>query len=493
MMTSATIDSYQSLKPSLALIVPELILAAGAMALLMLGVYRGDRSARLVSWLAIAVIVLAGLFVLDGPAERALAFGGALVVDSYAQFFKSLMLIGAAVSILLSLDFIRREKFERFEYPVLILLATLGMSVMISANGLIALYMGIELQSLSLYVLAAFKRDSLRASEAGLKYFVLGALSSGLLLYGCSLIYGFTGTVNFDVLRQLVTPGSLSLGLIFGLVFLIAGLAFKVSAVPFHMWTPDVYQGAPTPVTTLFASAPKIAAMAVFIRVLVWPFADGGAGLVPEWRQILIALALLSVVLGAFAAIGQSNIKRLMAYSSIGHMGFALIGLAAGTEEGVRGVLIYLTIYLPMTLGVFACILTMRRRTGMVEDINDLAGLARTQPMMAAALLLLLFSLAGIPPLAGFFAKFYVLIAAVNAGLYSLAIIALLASVVGAYYYLRIVKIMYFDAPAESFVGPVGGEVAGVIGLSSLFILFYVLFAFPLLGASGLAAGALFP
>ncbi len=485
-------NSSEMINASFSLALPEVILSAGAMALLMLGVFRGDRATRLVSWLAVLLLFAAGAAVLQGPESRTLAFGGSFVVDPFGQFVKILMLIGAALCLIMSMNFMREEKFERFEFPVLIVLATLGMSMMISANDLISLYMGVELQSLSLYVLAAFNRDSLRSSEAGLKYFVLGALSSGLLLYGCSLIYGFTGTTNFDVLREMLAPGGLSIGVIFGLVFLMAGLAFKVSAAPFHMWTPDVYEGAPTPITALFSAAPKIAAMALLVRVLVWPFSDGALAPAPEWRQIIVVLAILSMVLGAFAAIGQSNIKRLMAYSSIGHMGFVLLGLAAGTSEGVRGVLIYLTIYLVMTVGVFACILSMRRREGMVEDIEELAGLSTNHPLMAFAMMVLMFSLAGIPPLAGFFAKFFVLVAAVNEGLYTLAIIGVLASVVGAYYYLRIVKIMYFDEPAEPFISPMGGEMRLILGASSLFLLFYIVFAFPLLGVTEFVAQSLF-
>jgi len=485
-------NSTEMISASFPLVLPEILLGVGALVLLMIGVFRGDHSTRVVSWLAVLLLFVVGLVVLQGPHMRSLAFGGSFVVDPFGQFVKILMLIGSGLCLIMSMNFMRAEKFERFEYPVLIVLATLGMSMMISANGLIALYLGVELQSLSLYVLAAFNRDSLRSSEAGLKYFVLGALSSGLLLYGCSLIYGFTGTTNFDVLRETLAPEGLSLGVIFGLVFLLAGLAFKVSAVPFHMWTPDVYEGAPTPITALFSAAPKIAAMALLVRVLIWPFSDSALNTIPEWRQVIVALSILSIVLGAFAAIGQTNIKRLMAYSSIGHMGFVLLGLAAGTEEAVRGVLIYLTVYLVMTVGVFACILSMRRREGMVENIEDLAGLSRTQPLMAFGMMILMFSFAGIPPLAGFFAKFYVLLAAIHAGLYTLAIVGVLASVVGAYYYLRIVKIMYFDEPAEPFISPMGGEMRVILGASSLFLLFYVVFAFPLLGVTDFVAHALF-
>ena len=367
------------------------------------------------------------------------------------------------------------------------LLATTGMLMMISANDLIALYVGLELQSLALYVVAAFDRRSARSSEAGIKYFVLGALSSGMLLYGASLIYGFTGSTLFTDIAASVQPSGSNLGLIFGLVFLITGFAFKISAVPFHMWTPDVYEGAPTPVTAFFAAAPKLAAMALTVRTLFAAFPS----VTPEWQQIVTFLAIASMALGAFAAIGQRNIKRLMAYSSIGHMGYALVGLAAGTAEGVQGVIIYLAIYLAMTLGTFACILAMRRNGRMVEDIDQLAGLSITSPMMAFLLAMLLFSLAGIPPLAGFFAKFYVFLAAINAGLYALAVIGVLLSVVGAYYYLRIVKIMYFDAPAERFE-PMPGLLAAVLGGSGLFILFYFVYPAPLVTVAEAAAKSLF-
>ncbi len=491
-MQSFAVSTQETFWTSLVLAIPECILAVGALSLLMIGVFGGDSWTRWIAWACVAVLAVAGIFVVLPEPARLLAFGDSFVVDSYGRFVKALIFIGSAVAIVMSLGFLRDEKIERFEYPILVLLASLGMSTMVSANDLITLYMGIELQSLALYVLAAFNRDSLRSTEAGLKYFVLGALSSGLLLYGCSLIYGFTGTTNFEVLRSVLGSGELSVGLTFGLVFLCAGLAFKVSAVPFHMWTPDVYEGAPTPVTALFSAAPKIAAMALFVRVLIWPFSDAEVGMSPQWQQIIIAISALSMVVGAFAAIGQRNIKRLMAYSSIGHMGYALVGLAAGTEEGVRGVLIYLTIYLAMTLGVFACILSMRRKEGMVEDIEELAGLWKNQPMMAAALLVLMFSLAGIPPMAGFFAKLYVFIAAVNSGLYALAIIGVLASVVGAYYYVRIVKIMYFDEPAVPFTQPIPSELNTVLVVSTIFTLFYVLFAFWLVGITNSVASSLF-
>ncbi len=370
---------------------------------------------------------------------------------------------------------------------MLIVLATTGMFVMVSANDLIALYLGLELQSLALYVLAAIKRDSARATEAGLKYFVLGALASGLLLYGASLIYGFTGTVSFTGIAASLGGGEASLGVIIGLVFLLAGLAFKISAVPFHMWTPDVYEGAPTPVTAFFAAAPKVAAMALLVRAVI----SGFPAITTEWQQIIVFIAIASMILGAFAAIGQRNIKRLMAYSSIANMGFALVGLAAGSEAGVRGVVIYMAIYLTMTLGTFAFILAMRRGDQMVENIDDLAGLATNNPMWAFILAMLMFSLAGIPPLAGFFAKFYVFMAAIEAGLYVLAVIGVLASVVGAYYYLRIVKIMYFDEPAAPFE-KIGGELRAVLAVTGVLVIFFFAWPGPLVEAAGAAARSLF-
>ena len=461
---------------------PEIVLAVGAMALLMLGAYR-ERSTQIVNLGAI-LLLIAAAFVVAGLPD-ATAFGGSFVVDEFARFLKVLAFVASAFAIVMSLDYLAAEKEEKFEYAILILLSAVGMGMLISAADLIALYLGLELMSLALYVVAASSRDSVRSTEAGLKYFVLGALSSGMLLYGCSLIYGFTGTVSFTGIAKASSQGGI--GLIFGLVFLFAGFCFKVSAVPFHMWTPDVYEGAPTPVTAFFASATKIAAMAMFVRATVSAF----PGIVPQWQQIVVFVAIASMALGAFAAIGQRNIKRLMAYSSIGHMGFALIGLAAATAEGVQGVLIYMAIYLAMTLGAFAVILTMRRGEGMVEQISDLAGLARTNPTLAFVLAMLLFSLAGIPPLAGFFAKYYVFLAAIKAGLYALAVIGVLASVVGAYYYLVIIKVMYFDEPAEKFQA-MPNELKAILGITGLFNLLFFVYPAPLVNAASLAAKSLF-
>jgi NADH-quinone oxidoreductase subunit N len=466
-------------------LLPELLLAVGAMALLMVGAVRGEASTGLVTGCALFLLVIVGLLVLEVPGDKSVLFAGSFMLDGFGRFLKILALIGSGTAIVMSVGFLEVPSRRMFEYAVLILLATTGMMVLISAGDLIALYLGLELMSLSLYVVAAIDRDNVRSTEAGLKYFVLGALSSGMLLYGCSLIYGFTGTVTFAGIAGAATEGGV--GLTFGLVFLFAGLCFKISAVPFHMWTPDVYQGAPTPITAFFASAPKVAAMAIFLRVALTAF----PAIALQWQQILSFVAIASMLLGAFAAIGQTNIKRLMAYSSIGHMGFALVGLAAGTSEGVQGVLVYLTIYVTMTLGAFACILAMRREEGPIETIADLAGLARTNGPMAFLFAMLLFSLAGVPPLAGFFAKFYVFLAAIKAGLYVLAVIGVIASVIGAYYYLMIVKVMYFDEPAPAF-SPMRPELKVVLGVTGLFNLLFFIVPGPLVNAAAAAARSLF-
>ncbi len=467
-------------------ILPELVLALGTMVLLMIGAMAGERSAAAVNGLSVIVLIAAAAAIVTLPPGRYVLFGGSFVVDDYARFLKLLALTGSAGALILSLDYLKLEQQQKFEYGALFLLATLGMLMLISAADLIALYLGLELMSLSLYVVAAYERENARSTEAGLKYFVLGALSSGMLLYGASLIYGFTGTVSFVGIAKATAHGA-GIGLIFGLVFLFVGFCFKISAVPFHMWTPDVYEGAPTPVTAFFAAAPKVAGIAIFMRATVMAF----PGITHEWQQIVVFVSIASMALGAFAAIGQRNIKRLMAYSSIGHMGYALVGLAAGTAQGVQGVLIYMTIYVAMTLGTFAVILSMRRDGKLVEQISDLAGLSRTHPTMAFVLAMLLFSLAGIPPLAGFFAKFYVFLAAINAGLYALAVIGVLTSVVGAYYYLAIVKLMYFDEPVASFQRmPV--LLRFVLGVAGLINIFFFAYPAPLVGAATVAAKSLF-
>lgn len=459
---------------SLVLSAPELIIAGGALVLLMVGVFSGERANTTVTGLTVAVLIAAGAWIiLFGEDGR--AYGSAFVSDPFARFMKILTLVGSIVTLVMSVGFAKAEKFDKFEYPVLIMLATLGMMLMISADSMLSLYLGLELQSLALYVVAAINRDSVRSTEAGLKYFVLGALSSGMLLYGISLVYGYTGNTSFEAIAAVLSGAERQLGVIFGLVFILAGLAFKISAVPFHMWTPDVYEGAPTPVTAFFAAAPKMAAMALLVRVTIGAFEP----IAPDWQQVIVFISVASMLLGSFAAIGQRNIKRLMAYSSIGHMGYALIGLAANSEAGVRGVAIYMLIYMVMTLGTFAFILAMRRREGNVEQISDLAGLSNTNPVMATILTILMFSLAGIPPLAGFWAKWYVFLAAIDAKLYALAVIGVLASVVGAYYYLRIIKIMWFDEPVGGFL-PMASELRLVLGASGAFVLFYVLIGGPI-------------
>ena len=480
------ITNFHGLMP----IVPEIMLAIGAVVVLMLGALQGAgedvRSSIVVNCLAIVVLLGAGVVLLALPAGRYTLFGGSFLLDDYARYLKVLALIGSAGALLLSLDYLTIEKQQKYEYGALFLLSTLGMLLLISASDLIALYLGLELMSLALYVVAAFNRTNAKSTEAGLKYFVLGALSSGMLLYGASLVYGFTGTISFAGIAKATHAGA-GIGLVFGLVFLFVGFCFKISAVPFHMWTPDVYEGAPTPVTAFFASAPKVAGIAIFARVAVMAF----PGITHEWQQIVVFVSIASMALGAFAAIGQRNIKRLMAYSSIGHMGFALVGLAAGTQQGVQGVLVYMAIYVAMTLGTFAVIISMRRDGKAVETIADLAGLSRTHPTSAFMLGALLFSLAGIPPLAGFFAKFYVFLAAINAGLYALAVIGVITSVIGAYYYLIIVKTMYFDEPVVAFdTMPLSLRV--VLGISGVINLFFFVYPAPLLGAATAAAKSLF-
>ncbi len=471
---------------------PAILVAGGAMALLMLGVFRANApgNSALLTWLAVAVLAGAGYLAAARPSETRALFDGAFVADGFSRFMTLLALGGSAVTLILSLDYFRDRKTAPFEFPVLVLLATLGMMMMISAGDLIALYLGLELQSLAFYVVAAIERDRLRSSEAGMKYFVLGALSSGMLLYGASLIYGFTGATSFEAIAAAAktASGAAHPGFVLGMVFLLAGLAFKVSAVPFHMWTPDVYEGAPTPVTAFFAAAGKMAAMALLVRVVMAPLSGAGE----EWRQIVVFLAIASMAVGSFAAIGQTNIKRLMAYSSIGHVGFALTGLAANSPEGVSGVLIYLAIYLVMTLGVFACILSMRRAEGHVEEIGELAGLSRTNLPMAFALGLLLFSMAGIPPLAGFFGKFYVFAAAIQAGLVTLAVVAVLFSVVAAYYYIAIVKLMFFDEPKPAFL-TVQRTAGAVMAAAAFAVAVFVVAGGPVVDAAAAAARSLRP
>ncbi|WP_404339361.1 NADH-quinone oxidoreductase subunit NuoN [Sphingomonas sp. MMS12-HWE2-04] len=470
---------------------PEVVLAASAIVLMLVAAWGGQQSTTLVSWASVAALIGAGV-ALAGPASAGgSAFGGLYRADMFAAFAKGLIFFAAAVSILIAPRFFQRTSGDdlRPEYPVLILLSAAGMGMMVSAGDLLTLYIGLELQSLSAYVLASFMRRDTRSAEAGLKYFVLGALASGILLYGISLVYGFSGTTLFDGIAA-AYAGPRSIGLLFGLVFVFAGLAFKISAVPFHMWTPDVYEGAPTPVTAFFASAPKVAGLALAVRVAV----EAMGPAMHDWRQIVIFASLASILLGAVAAIGQSNIKRLLAYSSINNVGFALVGLAAGTQQGVAGVLVYLTIYVVMTLGSFLVVLQMRGPDGEpVESIASLSGMSRTRPGLAAALAMFMFSLAGIPPLFGFYAKFAVFEAAVEAGLLPLAVFGIAMSTIGAFYYLKIVKTMYFDDPAPAFGGKTDVVEGGLITLAAVFVspLGYALI--PLLGGwTTLAAKALF-
>jgi NADH-quinone oxidoreductase subunit N len=477
--------SFETAGYQLLPVLPELVLAVGAMALLLLGAFRGQGTTALVTWLAVCLLVAAGAIELMLPAGRLTTFGGSFIVDGFARFLKIVTLISSVATLLVSMEFVCDPSRRIFEYSILVVLSTLGMMVLISAGDLIVLYLGLELMSLALYVVAASDRDNTKSTEAGLKYFVLSALASGMLLYGASLIYGFTGTVSFAGIAAAARIGSI--GIVFGIVFLLAGLCFKVSAVPFHMWTPDVYEGAPTPVTTFFASAPKVAAMAVFVRVVMTAF----PGITSEWRQIVVFVSIASMALGAFAAIGQRNIKRLMAYSSIGHMGYALVGLAAGSAEGAQGVLVYMAIYVAMTLGAFAIILAIKRDGQAFEEISDFAGLSRTNPVLAFFFAMFLFSLAGAPPLAGFFAKWYVFVAAIKAGLFTLAVIGVLTSVVGAFYYLSIVKVMYFDDPLTR-LDPVRVEVSTVVAVTGVFNVLFFFYPGPLVSAASAAARSLF-
>ena len=467
---------------------PEIFLAAATGLLLIYGVVRGEVATPFVSVAtSLALLVTAALLFM--PYREGTAFASLFIVDRLTTTMKALVLVGSAIAILMSRAYFEQVKAWRFEYPLLVALATLGMMLMISANSMIALYLGFELQSLALYVIAAFQRDSERSTEAGVKYFVLGSVASGMLLFGASLIYGFCGGTAFvQISRALLDGRGAEIGTTIGLVFVVAGLAFKVSAVPFHMWTPDVYEGAPTPVTALFAVAPKIAAMSLLVSVLMGPFKP----LFVQWQQIIVVASVLSMALGAFAALRQQNIKRLMAYSSIGNVGYVLLGLASGSVKGIEAVGFYLAIYLVMTLGVFATILMMKRRGVMLENISDFAGLARNQPMMAFAMLIFMFSLAGIPPLAGFWGKLYIFIAAVEAKLFIPAVLGVLASVVASYYYLRIVKVMYFDEPAEAVDRPAFGINRAVALVAAFLIAVFSLAPQPLSLIAAAAAKGLF-
>jgi len=472
--------------PALTPALPELMLAIAVLGIVLIGALMGEKSYRLITLISAGVLLFALILVTMQDGTKVVTFNGAFVSDAFSRFLKILTLLGSLGALILAANFMQEERFARFEYPLLLVISSLGMLLMISANDLIALYLGLELQSLAAYVIASINRDNLKSTEAGLKYFTLGALSSGMLLYGASFIYGFSGTTQFpEIAASLQGPqGTL---VIFGLVFLIAGIAFKVSAVPFHMWTPDVYEGAPLPVTAFFASAPKMAAIALFTRVLVGAF----PGISHDWQQIIAFISIASMLLGGFAAIGQSNLKRLLAYSSIGNMGYALVALAAGTIAGVEGVIVFMSIYLAMTIGLFACIVALKHAGGRAETIEDLSGLARSNPGIAVLIGAIMFSLIGIPPLGGFFAKYYAFSAAVQVNLWPLAVIGMLASVVSAFYYLRVVKVMYFDEPRVTY-GAVRIEVQAVFLVATLFVILLAIYISPLLGAAHQAAQSLF-
>jgi len=468
---------------------PEMLLATLALVLVLVAAYGGEgaSNARRVTRIALGGIVLALAVIWSGTTGDETAFGGMFRADSFADYMKILVLLGTFGALYMSITPLAKDDINKPEFALLVMLALVGMMLMISANDLMSLYMAVELQSLPLYVVAAMRTNSLRSSEAGLKYFLLGALSSGMLLYGASLVYGFAGTTSFSGIAAAVSADQLPAVFIVGMVFMVSGIAFKISAAPFHMWTPDVYQGSPSPVTALFAIAPKVAAMALMMRLTYGAFGSIEA----EWSQVLVALSIASMLVGALGAIMQTDIKRMMAYSSIAHMGYALAGLAAGTQQGALGVMIYMTGYIFMGAGAFAIILLMRRDGQSATRIADLQGLSRTHPMLALGLMVMMFSMAGIPPLAGFFGKWYVFLAAVNAGLIPLAVIGVVMSVVGAFYYLRIIKIMYFedtDEPLDTEI-PVANKI--VLGVSIVVILLFFVGLSPLLETAGVAADSL--
>lgn len=474
----------------LSLALPELFLASAAMFFLIFGVFRGNEVTRFISGAVIMSFGVAALFLigLDWKTPQ-VTMNGLFVLDSFSMFLKLLVMAGLAASVALSIRYLQLEKIERFEYPVLVMFAGIGMMIMVSSNHLLSLYVGLELQSLSLYVLAAFHRDHLKSSEAGIKYFILGALASGMLLFGISLVYGFAGHLGFQEIAAIIAgQEEMSVGLIVGMVFVLVGIAFKISAVPFHMWTPDVYEGSPASVTALFAIVPKVAAIGLLMRLLFGPFGD----VVVEWQQVIWFMAAASTIVGAFAGLVQQNIKRLLAYSSIGNMGYVLIGVAAGSQDGVSAVLLYMTIYMIMTAGTFGLVMTMRRQGIAVENISDLSGLSRNCPMSAYAMAILMFSMSGIPPMAGFFGKLFIFEAAVEQGLYSLAVIGVLTSVIAAYYYLRVIKVMFFDAPADPYDKDADFARNAVVAVSVLFVLLFIFKPSTLLATSSMAASALF-
>ncbi len=476
--------------PTIVPAAPVIFLAVSALCLLLFGVFRGDGATKVISHLSAALLLFTAILVVGHGGARDYAFGGLFVMDGFAVFMGTLVLVGAAAVILLGQGYNRREGMDRFEYPVLMMLATVGMLMMISANDLMSLYMGMETQSLALYVLAASRRGVGTSSEAGLKYFVLGALASGLLLYGASLVYGFAGSTNFDkIAHVLAQEQQVGLGIIVGMVFVISGLAFKVAAVPFHMWAPDVYEGSPTPVTAFFAVAPKVAAVALLLRVLVDPFGP----MVEQWRQIIMFMSVVSMLIGSLGAIQQTNIKRLMAYGSIGHVGYLMLGLSSGSQQGVLGILVYISVYVVMSVGAFAVILAMRHQGRMVEDLAHFSGLSRTHPLLALVMALFMFSMAGIPPLAGFFGKMYVFLAAIEAHLYGLAVVGVLTSVVSAYYYLRVIKLMYFDETPVDVIDRQDDPLSTyIVTVAAVFTLLFFVYPLPMINGATSAAAALF-
>ena len=455
----------------LELVFPEIFLSLSIMFSLVLGVFKKN-SSKLIQNISLIVLIITSVIIFNESLEieRTLLFNSSIIIDYLSSFMKIVTLLAAFLVLVISSNYLKTYKIFKIEYPILILSSVLGMMIMISANDLIVFYMGLELQSLAIYVLATFNRDQLKSSEAGLKYFVLSALSSGLLLYGCSLIYGFTGSTNFDIIAKELTSDENAIT--FGIVFILVGLAFKISAVPFHMWAPDVYEGSPTSVTLFFTMVPKIAALTVFIRFLYVPFLN----LIDQWQMILIFLSIASMLFGAIAAIGQSNLKRLVAYSSIGHVGYALAGLASGSNDGIQNSVIYITIYIIMNLGLFSCLLMLKRNDEYYEDIEDLSGLSKNHPLLSLSLLLILFSLAGIPPLAGFFAKFYIFKSVIEQSMYFLAIVGLLSTVIAAFYYLRIIKIIYFDKEKEKYDSDHSLWLKFSLTISTVLILIYFIF-----------------
>lgn len=477
------------LTTDLSMAFPQIFLAGMSLLLLLMGVLRKEDDFRTINSFAVFTLIAVAAVVCRFVDHRMTGFGGLFVTDAFAAMMQVMVLLGAAVALIMAPGYVAREGLSRFEYPLLVVFSTLGMMVMITANDFITLYVGLELQSLPLYVLAAMQRDNVRSTEAGLKYFILGALSSGMLLYGASLLYGYAGSTNFDLLSAALSgDAQLQVGVIVGMVLVLAGLAFKVSAVPFHMWAPDVYHGAPTSITAFFAIVPKIAALALLLRVVHGPFEH----MVDQWRQVVIALSVASMALGSIAAIAQTNIKRMLAYSSIGHVGFILLGLAAASSEGVKAIIIYAVLYMLMTAGAFAVVLMMKRKNEMVENISDLAGLARSQPLLAAAMTVLLFSMAGIPPLAGFFSKLFIFQAVIDAQLYALAVVGVIASVIGAYYYLRVIKVMYFDEAPELAIDRADDPALKIVlGVSAVAMVGFIIVPSAIMTWAGEAAASL--